>query len=262
MENRVCQRLGLKAHGYPGALVTFCGVDGSGKSSLIDRLEAACRQAGLGCLRTFTPTGRIRQAPVFRSLVDQPSSTSGAGSGNARHIDVLGLLLSIMGDLVQHTTDTIVPALERGDVVLCDRYIFTSQAELCARSDLRETGPVLARIAGHVLQPDLAFGLNVSSETSHRRVRARNDANDQPPPLSFLARQVAAYRVVIEANRLVALDTERGLDETFAAAVSHLARIERMPLLARTRTGNQARPAAPQGGDSRLPVTRHASVLA
>jgi dTMP kinase len=231
MENRLCRPLKLKPHAYPGALITFCGVDGSGKSSLIRGLERVCREAGLSSLRTFTPTRRIRADSVFRSLVDDPCNTSSldcTSYHNARRVNVLGLLLSIMGDLIQHTTDTIIPALERGEVVFCDRYVFTSQAEIGARSDLRETEPVLASIAEHVLQPDLAFGLNVSGETSYRRVRGRNDQNDQPPPMSFLHRQVAAYRAVIEANGLVALDTERGRDETLSAAVAHFTRIERL----------------------------------
>ena len=221
MANRVCQPLKLKPHPYPGVLVTFCGVDGSGKSSLIGRLEKVCREAGVNCLRTFTPTRRIREDVVFRSLVADPCNTSSINVSSyrsARRINVLGLLLSIMGDLVQHTTDTIIPALERGDVVFCDRYVFTS--------------PVLASIARHVLKPDLAFGLNVSGETSHRRVRARNDAKDQPPPMSFLMRQVAAYRAVFEANNLVALDGELGMEETFSAALSHFARIDRLALMA------------------------------
>ena len=150
MAVRFCQPLRLKPHGYPGALITFCGVDGSGKSSLIGGLEQTCREAGLSCLRTHTPTRRIREDAVFRSLVEDPCNTSSIDSSSyrsARRINVLGLLLSIMGDLVQHTTDTIIPALERGEVVLCDRYIFTSQAEIAARSDLRETEPVIACIA-------------------------------------------------------------------------------------------------------------------
>jgi dTMP kinase len=260
-----CQPLRLKPHGYPGALITFCGVDGSGKSSLIGALERTCKEAGLSCLRTHTPTRRIREDAVFRSLVEDPchtSSTDATGYRSARRIDVLGLLLSIMGDLVQHTTDTIIPALERGDVVLCDRYIFTSQAEIAARSDLRETEPVIACIAEHVLQPDLAFGLNVSGETSSRRVRARNDEHDQPPPMSFLVRQVQAYRTVIEVNGLVALDTERGLEETFASAVSHFARIERVVLLARKRAAGQARTPAPHGGDLGLPVAGRDALVA
>src|SRR5262249_7080971 len=177
MDDCSFQPLTLKAHGYPGALITFCGVDGSGKSSLIARLEQRCIEAGLCYVRTATPTRRIRDDAVFRQMVDDPCNTSTIGCSSyqsAKRVNVLSVLLSIMGDLIQHTTDTIIPALERGDVVLCDRYVFTSQAEIGARTELAETAPVLACIAQHILRPDLAFGLNVSGETSSRRVRARN----------------------------------------------------------------------------------------
>ena len=259
MGNRVCQPLKLKPHAYPGVLITFCGVDGSGKSSLIGALEKLCREAGLGCLRTFTPTRRIREDSVFRALVNDPCSTSSIDSSSyhsASRINVLGILISVMGDLIQHTTDTIVPALQLGDVVFCDRYVFTSQAEIGARSDLHETEPVLAAIAEHVLRPDLAFGLSVSGATSQRRVRARNDADDRPPPLTFLTRQVAAYQAVFEANRLVVVDTERSLDETLRVAASHFARV--VPL-ARQRLVGQSGTVAPHEGDIRSAIPGHGS---
>jgi dTMP kinase len=256
MANLVCRPLKLRPHRYPGALITFCGVDGAGKSSLVGGLEKACSRAALEYLTTHTPTRRIRQDSVFRELVADPCNTSSVNNRSyrsARRVNVLGLLLSIMGDLVQHTTDTIIPALERGHVVFCDRYVFTSQAEIAARSNLRETEPVLARIAEHVLEPDLAFGLSVSSETSRSRVLARNDANDQPPPMSFLTRQVAAYRAVFEANDLLVLDAERGLDETLSRAMSHFARIERSVRVARAHVAGKARPATARDHDAWLP---------
>ncbi|KXU84200.1 thymidylate kinase [Paraburkholderia monticola] len=231
MSNSGFEALELKPHGYPGVLVTLCGVDGAGKSSLMERLESACTRAGLNCVTTFTPTRRIRGDAVFRELVDGHWHTQSGGcgtDGGRRRIDMLGILLSIMGDLVQHMTDTIIPALERGDVVFCDRYVFTSQAEIGTRSDPAETAAVLHSIAGHLLRPDVAFGLNVSGATSHRRVRSRNDENDQPPPMSFLMRQVAAYRAVFEVNGIVALDGEQSIDETFRAALSHIVAIERV----------------------------------
>jgi dTMP kinase len=221
-----CHRLALRPHGHPGALVTFCGVDGAGKSTIIDHLQRVCRDAGVGCLRTATPTRRIRDDVVFRTMIDDPGSTGpGAGEGGARPVSILGILLFIMGDLVQHTTETILPALARGEVVLCDRYVSTSHAEIVARADPAETEPMLARIAEHLPAPDLAFGLDVSVETSHSRVIARNDASDRPPPLPFLRRQIAAYRAVFAANQLTTLDTERDISETLAAARRELLRL-------------------------------------
>lgn len=220
-----CKRLELPEHRLPGVFITFCGVDGSGKSSLIQRIERACQESGVRCLTTATPTPRIRKDPVFRELVDDPLNTADWSPGRRqRPVSVLGLLLSIMGDLVQHTADTVIPALEQGDVVLCDRYVYTTHAEIVARSRLAETQPVLEAIARRTIRPDVAFGLDVSMETSHERVLGRQDAADQPPPPAFLERQVRAYRQVMEVNQLVRLDTEADLEATSVYALSEIVR--------------------------------------
>src|SRR5207248_10046007 len=75
MAKPICQPLKLKRHGYPGVLITFCGVDGSGKSSLIAGLEKLCSESGLRSLTTYTPTRRIRADSVFRELVGDPCNT-------------------------------------------------------------------------------------------------------------------------------------------------------------------------------------------
>jgi dTMP kinase len=222
-----CQRLELLNHDLPGVFITFCGVDGSGKSSLIKRVERSCREANVPCLVTATPTARIREDRLFRELVDDPLTTADwSHVRRQRRVSVLGLLLSIMGDLVQHTTDTILPALERGEVVLCDRYVFTSHAEIVARSSLAETQPVLASIARRMIRPNVAFGLDISAETSARRVLARQNMADRPPPTEFLARQVDAYRRVFDANALTRLDceAEASIETTSRLAISEVAR--------------------------------------
>lgn len=229
MRVATCQRLSLKPHAYPGLLVTFCGIDGSGKSSLIEQLELACHATDRRCWRTYTPTPRIREDAVFRTLVDDPCNTAslnGDSYASARRVNVLGLLLSIMGDLVQHLTDSVIPRLECGQVVLCDRYVFTSHAEIVARSHLAETEPVLNVIAKRILQPDLAFGLNVSQDTALQRVLDRNDDQDQPPPKTFFERQVEAYRAVIEVNDLISLDTDCELEDTVKTVLSHFNRVD------------------------------------
>jgi len=228
-----CRPLRLKPHAYPGVLITFCGIDGSGKSSLIEKVEELCRATGQRYMTTFTPTPRIRRDPVFRALVNDPCNTAcydASSYHSPKRVNVLGLLLSIMGDLVQHCTDTIIPHLQQGEVVVCDRYVFTSHAEILARSHLSETQPVLATIAERLPKPDLAFGLRVPLETAKERVLAREDDEDRPPPMSFLERQARAYQAVIESNSLVALDTGHCLDDTTATLMGHLRQIPRARL--------------------------------
>jgi dTMP kinase len=213
--------LPLTTHHYPGVLMTFCGVDGAGKSSLINAVADHCAEKGVAYVRTFTPTARIRQDPVFRALV-------GHQPYRDRPTDLLGITLSIMGDLAQHLTDTIVPGLERGDIVICDRYVATSHAEVIARSESAAVLSTLAAITANLIKPDLAFGLVVSPAAARRRVLERNDPNDQPPPALFFQRQVHAYQTAIDVNGLIRIDTEQPFASCRTKVLQHLHGIERM----------------------------------
>ena len=200
--------LSLLPHAYPGALVTFCGIDGSGKTSLIEAARAHLESLGRTCFSTFTPTARIRKNPLFRELVD-------ASTEEARgRVDVMGLCLQILGDLLQHQKDTVVPHLQKGDVVLCDRYIFTSQAEIRARSADAGVEALLARVAGRVLKPDVTFALDAPPELAEWRVRQRESERDKPADSRFVATQAEAYLSVARQNGLCIVSTARPLSES------------------------------------------------
>jgi dTMP kinase len=203
--------LALLPHPYPGALVTFCGIDGSGKTSLIEAARAHLESLGRTCVSTFTPTARIRKNPLFRELVD--ASTEEARS----RVDVMGLCLQILGDLLQHQKDTLIPHLERGDVVLCDRYIFTSQAEIRARGGDADVEALLASVAERVLKPDVAFALDAPPELAEWRVRQRESERDKPLDSRFVETQAAAYLSVARQNGLSIISTARPLSESLLA---------------------------------------------
>ena len=75
--------------------------------------------------------------------------------------------------------------------------------------------------------------------------------------MTFLARQVAAYREVFAANhRIVTLDTERGQEETYARALSHLARA-----LADKSSQAGGAGTATRGGDVWFPCALEAAAL-
>src|SRR4030095_1706341 len=96
-----------------GVFVVFEGGDGVGKTTQVDRLCAWLSNAGHDVLKTFEPGDTTVGARV-RRIVLQPATGELAPRAEA---------LLYAADKAQHIFAVVRPALERGAVVVCDRYI-------------------------------------------------------------------------------------------------------------------------------------------
>jgi dTMP kinase len=210
------QRLSLREHAYPGLLVTFCGIDGSGKTSMIEATSHYLELHGLRCYKTYTPTPRIRKNPLFRELVDASTPEARA------QVDVLGMGQQILGDLLQHMKDSIVPRLAEGEVVLCDRYVFTSLAEVRARTDDVAIEKLLAAVASMLPRPDLAIALDAPPQLAEKRVRSREAERDKPLDSAFVARQAHHYLAVAKENDLLVVSSAGSPEQSFARIKARL----------------------------------------
>lgn len=210
MNVQILKKLVLKKHCYDGALITLCGIDGSGKSSFVKAIRSHVETWGVNVIETFTPTERVRKNPVFREMLTP------AWEQGLTNVSMLGISLSIIGDLVQHSLDTIEKHLSQGDIVICDRYMYTNQAEILARSETDEAMNVVNYMSGHIIEPDLAIHLSVSPEVARNRVLSRNDPNDIPSGEKFLQKQYSAYQKISKINELITVNTEGDVDDNFA----------------------------------------------
>src|SRR5689334_18751024 len=105
---------------HRGFLLVIEGIDGAGKSTLQRQLAEWCRGAGLQVITSREPT----DGPHGRALRES------ARSGRLALQDELDLFLK---DRREHVETLIRPALERGDVVILDRYYFSTAAYQGAR---------------------------------------------------------------------------------------------------------------------------------
>jgi dTMP kinase len=99
-----------------GYFITFEGTDGSGKTSIISRVEAALREKGYHVLVTREPGGiriseRIRDVLLGKEYPEMDARTEALLFAASRR---------------QHLVEKILPALEAGSVVLCDRFVDSS----------------------------------------------------------------------------------------------------------------------------------------
>jgi dTMP kinase len=95
-----------------GLLVTFEGIEGSGKSTQIELARGYAEEEGYPCLVTKEPGGTPLGEEIRNFLLDRGDLS----------IDPLAELFLIEADRAQHVAEVIRPALEEGRLILCDRY--------------------------------------------------------------------------------------------------------------------------------------------
>jgi dTMP kinase len=167
-----------------GRFITFEGIEGAGKSSLLRALAAAL--TGRSLITTREPGGTplaedIRALVLARRASGMPPATE---------------LLLMFAARAAHVSQLIEPALARGDWVLCDRFTDASRAyQGGGRGVDSATIESLARMAHPGLTPDLTLLLDLPPETGLKRARGRGDAGDrfEDEALGFFARVRARY---------------------------------------------------------------------
>ena len=111
----------------PGVFITLEGPDGSGKSSLLRRLGAHLAAAGCDVVATREPGSTPLGDQVRRLVLDTEPKIDRTGLTDA---------LLFAASRAQHVADVIRPALARGAIVVCDRYLDSSMAYQGAGSGL------------------------------------------------------------------------------------------------------------------------------
>ncbi|MGC8710553.1 MAG: dTMP kinase [Candidatus Micrarchaeia archaeon] len=140
-----------------GLFVAFEGLDGSGNSTQAMLLETYLRKAGRKTILTKEPTTGIIGGIIKSSLAGELKISSEATQ------------LLFASDRAQHLKTQIIPALKNGVIIITDRYLFSSLAYGTA-SGLDPKW--LYEINRRFLMPDLTFFIDVSPETSIKRISA------------------------------------------------------------------------------------------
>jgi dTMP kinase len=150
----------------PAMFITFEGIEGSGKSLQIRRVEKYLNQENLSCLVTREPGGTGLGLALRQVLLRE---------GGPPREPVTELLL-YLADRYQHVKEVIQPALDRGVIVLCDRFHDATRVyQGFARRVPRELIDALAG-ALQIPEPDLTILLDVDPTVGLARARSRDQA--------------------------------------------------------------------------------------
>lgn len=168
-----------------GTFITFEGCEGAGKSTQIRLLSQYLAEQGKECVVTREPGGSAISEAIRAVILD--------GKNTAMTDECEALLYAAAR--AQHLSDTVLPALEAGKTVLCDRYIFSSFAyQGYGRGlDMEFLRAVNSfALQGHM--PDITLFLDIPPRSAFERKHGadRNDRIEQAGE-AFHARVYQGY---------------------------------------------------------------------
>jgi len=152
-----------------GRFLTFEGIDGSGKSTQARLLADTLREAGHTVVLTREPGGSPGAEEIRRLLVE---GEPGRWSAETE-------ILLFNAARRDHLERTILPALNRGDIVISDRFADSTRVyQGAVRADLRETVDALHSLMIG-LEPDLTFIIDMNPDKALARGLARKSGEDR-----------------------------------------------------------------------------------
>ncbi len=150
-----------------GLFITFEGTEGCGKSTQINALAARLQDQGQQVLQTREPGGTPLGEAV-RNLLQHDE----AGAGMSPEAE----LLLFTASRAQLTRERILPAIAKGEIVLCDRFMdSTTVYQGVARQIDTQAVATINRFAVGEARPDLTILIDLPPEVGMARVHARSD---------------------------------------------------------------------------------------
>ncbi|MEZ4501863.1 MAG: dTMP kinase [Dehalococcoidia bacterium] len=187
-----------------GRFVTLEGGEGAGKSTQLERIAARARAAGLEVVTCREPGGTPFGERIREALLGAPEPPSPTAE--------LLAFEAARADLVE---SVIRPAIERGDLVICDRFTDSTLAyQHFGRGIERATVEAANSVATGGLTPDLTVLLDVAPAEGRTRNGGAGD---------YLEREQGAFHDRVRAGfltlateepaRWLVLDATLGVDE-------------------------------------------------
>ena len=174
-----------------GSLITFEGIDGSGKSTQIQMLEHEFNKLGVE-YKTFREPGGTELSEKIRAiLLDK------------ENIELISTAESLLfaAARAQLTAEQIKPAIEKGEFVICDRFTDSTIAyQGYGRGlDIQQLEEI-NYIATDGLTPDITFILDINPEAAAVRMEAEASDRMEETGVDFFRRIRGGYRQIKDQN--------------------------------------------------------------
>ena len=199
-------KVNLTPNTYKGKLIVFEGTDGAGKTTLINLtykyLKDKYQDKEIILLKQ--PTDEARNSRLFQKMMFDE---------NHENINYRAVQLLTLSDRIQHNHEVIIPALKEGKIIICDRYIYTSIANMKARNYRNENW--FYEVAKEIIKPDISFLAFVEPEIAISRIKAREEEKDRYLDESLLHRVTNEFLLLALQEDLKVIDSSTSSDITF-----------------------------------------------
>ena len=204
-----------------GIFITMEGPEGAGKTTILKMLGETLKQEGYSVVLTREPGGipiseQIREVILNKENTAMDSRTEALLYAAARR---------------QHLVEKIIPALEKGMIVLCDRFIDSSLAyQGHARGlDMDEIYSINKFAIGDFM-PDVTFYFDIDPAEGLKRISANNNREVNRldlEELHFHEKVREGYQLVMERwkERFVRIDASQPLDVVFEQTKTSITKI-------------------------------------
>lgn len=197
------KKLNMRKNTTPGFLITFCGLDGCGKTTMMKRLIADLEK-DYAIFVTKQPTNAVRNSEIFRTYMDSPDHDA---------FDYRSLSLLAASDRLQHVNKVIEPEIKKGKIVLSDRYFYSCLSNLRARGFKKDSW--IYEIAKSIIKPDIAFFFDVPVEEAVARVRRRPEEKYRYIDMDLQYKLREEYKNIANKNGGILISTLESEDACY-----------------------------------------------
>lgn len=201
-----------------GLFITFEGPEGSGKTTVSQLILETLKKEGYQVLYTREPGG-IEIAEQIRQVILDPKNTA---------MDAKTEALLYAASRRQHLIEKVLPALEKGKIVICDRFVDSSLVyQGVARGLGIDAVYQMNLFAIEDVMPDATIFFDVAPEIGLARI-AKNATREvnrlDLETLDFHRKVYAGYQMVLERypERITRVDASLNLDEVFEAVLGEI----------------------------------------
>ena len=192
------KKLKLQKNIYAGKLIVFEGIDGSGKTTLINFTMQYLQKLGYDCVYVKMPSDRMRNLKIFNDYDNSKDDTA------RNSINLTNLTIMVNGDRLVTQDEIIIPALKQNKIVICDRYCFTGF--------VRCTDKIIKNISSRFLRPDLTFLCDCDVEKAKQRIFTRKNEKDNFYDEQDVKKQKHNFLKLAHNNNFVVIDTNNSLE--------------------------------------------------